>query len=517
MLEPRQTESLCPQCLKTIPATIHEQEGKVHISKECPEHGAFSDLYWGDSCQFARAENYGRPGKVLVNPRTVVERGCPGDCGLCPDHRSHTILGIVDVTNRCNLRCPVCFAHAGAAGYLYEPTREQIEEMLGNLLSNSPVKPPALQFSGGEPTVREDLPELIGMAREMGFGHIEVDSNGVRIAQDPEYCRTLREAGTATVYLQFDGVTPGPYLATRGHDLLPIKVRAIENLRAAGFRSIVLVPTIVGGVNDNEIGGIIRFAIENRDVVRCVNFQPVAITGRIGRRERERMRITIPDLMRLAEEQTGGLIAAGDWYPVPSAYPVTKFVGHMTGHEYIDFAAHPHCGMASYLVVEGDEVKPIGRYFDVDDFLEGLDDANHKLQYGRRTHAKLALARNALANVDLGVLRKYVAPIFLNGDYASLGDFHHRMIMIGSMHFMDPYNFDLERVRKCVIHYAVPDGRIIPFCTMNTVHRREIERRYARPLDPSKMTPEADIEDIVSRIEEEGPVPRMGQIHSKFP
>ncbi len=166
--------------------------------------------------------------------------------------------------------------------------------------------------------MREDLPELIKMAKELGFHHVEINSNGIRMAESVEYCKTLKEAGTSAVYLQFDGVTPEPYKVARGFDLLPIKKRALQNLKEAGFRSVVLVPVLVGGVNTNQVGDIIRFAIENLDVVRCVNFQPVAITGRINTKEREQMRVTIPDLMHLANEQTNGLIKESDWFPVPT-------------------------------------------------------------------------------------------------------------------------------------------------------------------------------------------------------
>ena len=168
------TKSICPECQKVIDATIYEQEEKVYITKTCPEHGKYTDLYWGSYNQYLRSEKYAHDGVVMTNPRTEEAKGCPFDCGICPNHKSTTMLGIIDVTNRCNLRCPICFAHAGAAGYLYEPTKEQIKEMMQNLRKNNPVKTPALQFSGGEPTVREDLPELIKMAKRLGFPWVAI-------------------------------------------------------------------------------------------------------------------------------------------------------------------------------------------------------------------------------------------------------------------------------------------------------------------------------------------------------
>ena len=188
-----------------------------------------------------------------------------------PDHRYH------DVTNNCNLRCPICFANAETGGYHYDPTKGQIRDMLKNLLSNKHVPPNSLQFSGGEPTMREDLPDLIRMAKDVGFDHVEVNTNGVRISKDIDFLRKIYEAGASTFYLQFDGMKPGPYIAARGLDLLDTKKKAIENCRAVGIHSVVLVPTLVKGVNDDQVGDIIRFAAKNCDVVRGVNFQPVSM------------------------------------------------------------------------------------------------------------------------------------------------------------------------------------------------------------------------------------------------
>jgi hypothetical protein len=495
----KSTDSLCPTCLKVIKATVYAKEGKVYIIKTCPEHGEFKDLYWGSYEEYLRAEEYSELGKKLSNPRTQTEKGCPFDCGICPGHKSHTVLAIIDVTNRCNLRCPICFAHAGAAGYLYEPTKDQIRRMLVNLRSNKPVKPPALQFSGGEPTVREDLPELVRMAKEMGFLHVEINSNGLKMADSLDYCKKLKDVGVDTIYLQFDGVTPEPYLVARGFDLYDIKIQAINNLRNAGFHSVALVPTLVKGVNDDQIGDILRFAIENRDVIRCVNFQPVSITGRISRRERREMRITIPDLMRLAEKQTNGLIPKSDWYPVPAAVPLTTVLGLLQNEEYIDLSCHPHCGMATYLVID-DEAKSIGEYLDIKGFIEDLRTARDNLQRDRKIRGRLSVIKSIVKNAKPGLFKKYLLPLMTDASFEHLSDLHHNMIMIGSMHFMDPYNFDVDRVQRCLIHYATPDGKIIPFCSMNTLHRRRVEKKFAKEIVDEELTPIYDIEGLKRRI-----------------
>jgi uncharacterized radical SAM superfamily Fe-S cluster-containing enzyme len=502
----RETESLCPECLKVIPAKIYEEGGKVYMTKACPDHEEFSDLYWGDYEQYLRALEYEHFGKKLDNPRTEKNKGCPYDCGICPEHKSSTVLGIIDVTNRCNLRCPICFAHAGAAGYLYEPTREQIRSMMENLLSNTPIWTPAIQFSGGEPTVREDLPELVEMACAMGFVHVEVDSNGIRMAESAEYCRTLKVAGVSTVYLQFDGVTPEPYLVARGFDLLPIKKRAIQNLREAGFRSIVLVPVLVKGVNDDQVGDIIRFAIENKDVIRAVNFQPVSLAGRINRKKRDSMRITIPDLMKLAEEQTDSFIKEDDWYPVPSVQPFCRFLSEAKEEPFVDFTTHPHCGMGTYLIIDGEKVTPISKYLNVDKTFEIFEKAGKKMAEGKATRAKMQIVTGLIRSLKFRNLSNYLRAVILRSDYLSLNLMHHEMMMIGSMHFMDPYNFDLERVERCIIHYATPDGRLIPFCTMNNIHREKVERQFAQPITPDNLTPLYDVEAFVERIRSEDPL-----------
>ncbi len=478
----KNTKSICPECLQALDAQIYEDGGKVFIKKECPTHGAFTELYWSDYDQYQRAETFRCDGDGMENPRTQKNKGCPLDCGICPEHKSHTALAIIDVTNRCNLKCPVCFANASAAGYVYEPTAEQITGMLENLRATKPVPATALQFSGGEPTIRNELFDFIRKAKELGIKHVEVNTNGVRISKEPDYAKKLKEAGVSTVYLQFDGLTPEVYKFIRGVDLLETKMKAIENLRAAGIHSVVLVVTLVKGVNDCQLGDIINFAVKNFDVIRCINVQPVSLCGRLPQKEREGMRITIPDFMRLVEEQTQGTIKMNDFYPVPTVVPVSKAVGNMQNKRYIEFTAHPHCGMATYLFVEDGKIVPITRYANVDRFAAAIRKVYEKaVKDGKRVSSR-SLLGPALKNIKFGFARKYIWSVFTEGSYKALGDLQRQSILLSSMHFMDPYNFDLERVQRCVIHYAVPDGRIIPFCTMNSIHRPEVEKKLGIPI-----------------------------------
>lgn len=487
----KKTKSLCPECMEVIEAEVVEENGKVLIKKECQKHGKFEDVYWSDVELYKRFEKFAEIGDGVENPRTKEQRGCPFDCGICPNHKSHTVLGIIDVTNRCNLRCPICFANAAAAGYVYEPTFEQIKEMLKNLRANKPTPPPAVQLSGGEPTIRDDLPDIIRAAKEAGFWHVEVNTNGIRLAQDLDFVKQLREAGVSTLYLQFDGVTPEPTIKARGVDILPLKFKAIENCRKAGLTSIVLVVTLVKGVNDNQLGDIIRFAAKNKDIVRCVNVQPVSFAGRISQEERKRWRITIPDFMKAVEQQTDGQIKASDFYPVPFTVPISRFTSAYSGREFVKFTCHEHCGAATYVFVEDGNIIPVTRFVDVEKLFRLLDKYAAELKEGGfAAKAKILakMVKDVPGTIDVSKapkglnLPKIILKVLSTGSYSALMEFHERAILIACMHFFDGYNADLERLERCGIHYATPDGRIIPFCSYNNIHRPEVERKFSIPL-----------------------------------
>lgn len=490
---PYVTQSICPECflsndeVHVIDATLYEEDGKVMYKKTCEKHGEFIDVYWGDVEMFKKAQSWWYKTVGLDNPRTKTVKGCPEDCGQCPEHKSHTALALLDVTNRCNLRCPICFAVAAEGGTVYEPEPQQVFEMLKNLRSNLPVPAPAIQFAGGEPTVSKHLPQYIKWAKQLGFKHVQIASNVIRVGKSKEYLQELRDAGLSTIYMQFDGVNSKPYLAARGTDLLQLKKQAIQNAREIGMESLVLVPTVVRGVNDDQLGDIIRFAAENRDVVRCVNFQPVSITGRIDHASRHEMRITIPDCIHMIEEQTGGKIPATAWYPVPSMMPVGRALGFIKGGPQLELSSHFACGMATFIFFdENGDFAPITDVINVDEFLVLLEEIANIYADEKRGASKIAKAKLAAGVRHIkkkGVIKDLLNAFLKRGDYDSLAQFMRRIIMIGMMHFQDPYNLDLERVQHCDINYAVPDGRIIPFCTMNTIHRSRVEKKFAKPVE----------------------------------
>ncbi|WXG41968.1 MAG: tetraether lipid synthase Tes [Candidatus Freyarchaeum deiterrae] len=487
---PYQTKSICPLCkledevVTVIDATVYEEDGKVMMKKACDKHGEFVDVYWSDAEMFKRVMPYWYKSIGIDNPRTESIEGCPKDCGQCPNHRSHTALAIIDVTNRCNLSCPICFANAGDSGTVYEPTPEEVLKMMKNLRHNLPVPCPGIQFAGGEPTLSENLPQYVKWAKGLGFNHIMIATNGIRMAKSIDYVRELVEAGLNTIYLQFDGVTAEPYLAARNVDLRPIKQKVLNNCEEAGLDGVILVPTIMKGVNDNQVGQIIQFALENRDIVRCVNFQPVSITGRIDHEELRKMRITIPEVIHLIEEQTAGKIKVADWYTIPSMVLLGRALGLIKGSPELELSAHFACGMASFLFLRNDgSYYPITEVIDIDKILNVLGDICNLYAEGKQfasVRAKLKLAGSLRHIKKKGLIKDLTSMFLKRGSYSSLRNFMHNVIMLGLMHFMDPYNLDLERIQYCDINYPTPDGRIIPFCTYNNIYRQQIEDKFGK-------------------------------------
>jgi hypothetical protein len=222
---PKKTQSLCPECGKVIPATIREKGGKAVMEKSCPSHGAFEDTIWSDARMYLAVERYAVDGVGIDNPCIVKEKPvCPADCGLCKIHLTHTVLANLDLTNRCNLTCPVCFANANASGYVYEPTRAEVYKMMEVLRAERPVPCSAIQFAGGEPTIHPDFLDIIRDAKKLGFSQIQVATNGIKMAESMEFTQAMRDAGMHTIYLQFDGMSDDIYRKTRGYDLLDVKL-----------------------------------------------------------------------------------------------------------------------------------------------------------------------------------------------------------------------------------------------------------------------------------------------------
>lgn len=480
----RETKSICPECLKLIPAKIFEEDNKVWIRKECLEHGQFLDLYWGDYEMYKKAMKFSHDGKAIHNPSINIQNPlCPTDCGLCKVHKSHTALGNIVVTNRCDLQCFYCFFYAKAMGYVYEPTLEQIRMMLRVMREEKPVPCNAVQLTGGEPTIRDDIIDIIKIAKEEGYDHVQLNTNGIKFSQSLEFAKKVREAGVSTLYLSFDGTTPETN--PKNHYEMP---KILENLRKVGLRA-VLVPTIINTVNDHDVGNILRFGIKNIDAVSGVNYQPVSLVGRITKADVKKFRITIPDVIKKIEEQTNGIVSREDWYPVPFVTPITHFFEALTERPRYELTSHAACGMATYLFLDGDKIVPIPRFFDVEGFMEFLNEITSQVRgFTGKVYTSLKIMSKLSSFVDKKKQPKdlNIANILFNilktGDYNSLGILQHKSLFVGMMHFMDLYNYDVERVERCCIHYAQPDGRIIPFCAFNVIpqwYRDKIQEKHS--------------------------------------
>jgi len=484
-MEIKKTRSLCPVCGSVLEAKIVEEDGKIWLVRTCPKDGPFRHLYWSDAEMYHRFEKYDAIGRGVTNPQNpVTSDACPTSCGLCSNHHSGTLLANIDLTNRCNLDCDFCFANARACGFVYEPSFDEVVGMMQVLRNEKPVPAPAVQFSGGEPTMRDDLVAIIKKAKEMGFPQVQIATNGVKLANNPTLAQQLKDAGLSTVYLHFDGVTPAT------NPFLKIHTKALENLNKAGL-GVVLVPTIIKGRNDNEIGSILKFAADHISIVRGVNFQPVAFTGAMNDDDIDKERITIPELLDDIEAQTAGILKKDDFYPVPCVLPFSDLVEAYTGRPQVRFTAHEHCGAATYVFVTKEGLVPVTRIVDVESLFAAIEQMANKLQKGG-TINKYATLLEGVKELHSSFKKgekgstadfwKLIGKTLISQNFDALREFHWNALFIGTMHFMDNYNYDIERVQRCCIHYATPDGKLIPFCTYNSgpVYREQVWKKHAK-------------------------------------
>jgi len=500
---PKQTRSICPECRILLTADLFEKDGAVYMEKTCPEHGTFTDIYWSDAELYLKAEESAFDGIGLENPSDEsqkVGRNVTIDIGGSTfDLMTNTALANVDLTNRCNMRCPICFANANAAGYVFEPDFETIVKMLEMLRNERPIKCTAVQFSGGEPTIYPRFVDVIRTAKELGFAQIQVATNGLSFAHNFDLLKDAVDAGLNTIYLSFDGISEEIYLQARNRKMFDVKLKVLENLRKLEKApSVVLVPTVVRGINNHELGKILEFAFDNADVVRGVNYQPVAFTGRINSDERLKSRYTLTDMVKDLSEQTGYL-SRDDWYPVPVVAPISKFVSAILEENKVTFTTHPHCGIATYLFKdENDLVTPVPRFIDADRFSKGLYELSKKAHNSRFKSWYKFRAVNLLRScidkdkvpetMNIKVFMKILEGVMSDRSKVSLADFSWKMMFVGGMHFQDNFNYDVERVRRCAVHYATPDMKVIPFCAYNggPNYREEVEKKFSVPLEEWK-------------------------------
>lgn len=441
----RQTYSVCPVCLERIPAyhVAHGQE--IHLEKDCPDHGSFSSVIWRG---LRDIEGW----RGNLSPIDAGEnQNCPHACGLCTDHKQDTCCVLLEVTNRCNLSCSFCFAEGGKGEDI---PLEVIENRLKAL--TVPGKTMVL-LSGGEPTVRDDLPQIVSAAKDAGCQFVQLNTNGLRLAEDPEYVARLAEAGLSFVFMQFDGMDDEIHRSLRGRDLLSIKKKAIENCAIYNL-GVTLVPTIVPKINDHDIGNIIRFAVSQSPAVRGVHFQPVSYFGRIPTMPSDDQRFTLDELLDSIEKQAGDLV------------PQQSLLSSRCDH--------PLCGFhGDYMVMPDQSLNPL--HIESSCCCEPTTADQNRSFVGRkwqRPHSKELIDTDHIENEQ---------------DFDSFDSFLSRIrshsFTLTSMTFQDAGNLDLERLRRCSLH-VFDDGKFVPFCAYYLTSH-ENNPSHSASLNPTKTLP----------------------------
>lgn len=454
--------SLCSHCLRRIDGKIVFEEGRVWMHKRCPRHGFERVLIADDIAFYRRArEVYLKVPEQVQQCNTPVRWGCPYDCGICPDHEQHGCILIIELTDNCNLRCPTCYAASGPERAT-QRSLAHIERMLDRAVANEET-PAVVQLSGGEPSLHPQLFEILAAVRARPIGHLMINTNGIRLASEPDFAQRLRDAyPDIEVYLQFDSFRREALQQLRGADLTRIRLQALEHLNKAGV-STTLVSTIRRDVNDDELGQTIEFALQ-QPCVRGVTFQPVQAAGRLegydGAYDRVRDRMTLTEVRRRILQQTD-LFAPDDIIPVP---------------------CHADSVAMAYALKLNDRVLPLTHLIDRNML---IDEAHNTIAFENDSAVREKLfdlfstrhSPQAQANSVqefLGTARTQALDAQL--DYQNI----FRVLIV---QFIDAHAFDLRSVRKSCVHIVHPDAqRVIPFDTYNLFYRDHLEQTVLNPL-----------------------------------
>ncbi len=538
------TQSICPECQKILEADYVEEDGQVFMVKECSDHGKFKDLISINAKHFRWIQQYTFDSDAKIKtPQAPTKKGCPHDCGVCSHHVNSPAIAIIDITYRCNLKCPVCYAAAlNERGKNIEPSFEDLRTIYSHF-RNLEQPPVCCMYAGGEPTVRDDFPDIIRMTTELGYIQRQVATNGIRFAKDINFLQDCVDAGLNAIYLQFDGTNDEIYMKTRNAKLWGLKQKVIENCREIGFPNVCLVPTVAKGINDNQIGNIINFAIDNIDIISVISFQPISFCGRVEDEELLKMRFTSSHLMKAIDEYSSG--ETGWMYPMPALAKFSKIASWISGQrEILEITCNANCGFGSFVFIDPKtkKMRDITKLFDVPKFIKVTDKWYNRLLAKRTGHIKkyrdvfnlglvtrslgelldrgedtlekarlvtelLTCLKDPLADgVDNFVKR---AELFIKTMIMSSRDASADWLVKGNnlllamMHFQDGYNMDVERTRRCLVHYGYIDPKTskvmaVPFCTMNTIHRTRIENEL---LMAQAVTKEKKVEVPVPEIQ----------------
>ena len=474
------TRSICPVCRQVLDAEVNARDDQIFLRKRCPEHGAFEARVYGDATMYVEAMRFNKPGTIPLETQTEVRDGCPLDCGLCPDHKQHACLGVIEVNSACNLDCPICFADSGHQPDGFTLTDEQVERALDAFV-RAEGEPEVVMFSGGEPSVHPRILELLALARSKPIRHVVLNTNGIRLARDPSFGPALAELGVS-IYLQFDGLRAETHERIRGRDLRGIKDRALEACAEAGL-SVALVAAIERDVNEDEVGDVLRFGLAHPAVCSVV-YQPVTHAGRHLEFD-PRTRLTNSDVIHAIVEQTGGAMVASDFFPVPCCFPT--------------------CRSVTYLLVEGETVVPIPRVLRVE---EHLDYVTNRVLPDPRIRGALEKLWSASAVPGTRSIAEQIACAACTIDLpAAVLDVPAKAFMVVIQDFQDPYTLNVKQLMKCCVEQLTPDGRLIPFCAYNSVGYREQVRATLTGVQ---------VPDVVPNARELLPLVRIGPHGSKI-
>jgi uncharacterized radical SAM superfamily Fe-S cluster-containing enzyme len=454
------TLSLCPECLKRVDAKIVFENDQVFMLKNCSEHGFHKVLIASDVEYYKNIRNYNKPSEIPLRFNTKTHYGCPYDCGLCVDHEQHGCLTIVEITDRCNLACPTCYA-GSSPHYGRHRTLEEVERMLDIIVANE-GEPDVVQISGGEPTIHPDFFAILDLAKQRPIKHLMVNTNGIRIAQDPGFAdRLATYLPDFEIYLQFDSFKPEALQALRGKDLTDIRMKALQELNRLNL-STTLVVTLQKGVNDDEIGKIIDFAVQ-QTCVRGVTFQPTQVAGRLEDFDPATDRITLTEVRQRILDQTD-IFEPNDIIPVP---------------------CNPDAlAMAYALKVEG-KVLPMTRYIDPADL---LNNSRNTIVYEQDAALQQQLLGIFSTGISVDRVESNINQLLCclpRVEAPGLG--YNNLFRIIIMRFIDAWDFDVRAIKKSCVHIVHKDGRVIPFETMNLFYRDEKEERL-KELTGRKVT-----------------------------
>jgi len=456
------TKSICPVCKAVIDAELNVRDNKVLMRKRCIEHGRFEVLVYSDAELYMAQQRYNKPGTLPLQFQTEVKDGCPLDCGICPEHKQHACLGVIEVNTRCNLDCPICFADSGHQADGYELTTEQVAHMLDVFVA-AEGNPEVLQFSGGEPTIHRDIIEFVELAQARGIGTVMINTNGIRIAKDRRFLREL-ERLKPHIYLQFDGFELETHVAIRGKDLRDIKQRALDNCAEAGLK-VALVAAVQQGVNEHELGAIVRHGIAH-PAVKSIVFQPVTHAGRHTVFD-PLTRLTNADVMKRIVEQVPEWFEMSDFVPVPCCFPT--------------------CRSMCYMLVDGEGAIPFTRLIDIDEHLDYVSNRINPDPEVRHVLERM-FSSSAMPGAEQALLECESCGVDLP---AALEGVRDKFFLIAVQDFQDAYTLNVRQLMKCCITQITPDGRMIPFCAYNSVGYREQVRERMSGVQIAPVVPNA--------------------------